>query len=215
MKFNVLLKRNTLWLLPLALLLIAGLALAVRDFVRRALVEPAAALYWRIDLVLQSIPQSLLWSALLALLAIVIFKSFLVSREAPLQPEPDESPGERSQRVAFWLLQILQAARQPARSHFGDYFNRLILAVVSHQQRIPLAQAERFLLSDQAATPPELQAYFRPAGRSAAGRSPRLARRLKSLARPRPDSAAFQADLEKVIQFLEDQLEVPHDDRDR
>jgi hypothetical protein len=206
--------RRRLLLLGLTLLLAAPLVLVLRDFAREAIVVPLLYVLWLGRLLFQSIPQPLLWSLFLTLVLFVAVRS-LVKRRGSVgeMREPEaESPG----RVRVWARRIQLAARGDySRWRLAHYVRKLILDVLAHRERLTPEQLKRRLGTGEVHAPLAVQAYLRaglmPMPSGPIGFLSRLRHRLRSRARTSP----LDADLESAVQFLENQLEVPHDRRNR
>jgi hypothetical protein len=206
--------RRRLLLLGLILLLAAPLVLVLRDFAREAIVVPFLYVLWLGRLLFRSIPQPLLWSLFLALALSVAARS-LGRRERPARGTREaeaESPG----RVRVWARRIQLAARGDySRWRLAHYLRKLILDVLTHRERLTPEQLRRRLGTGEVVVPPAVQAYLRaglmPMPSGPMGLLSRLRQRLRSRARTSP----LDADLESAVQFLENQLEVSHDRRNR
>src|SRR5262245_52162127 len=108
---------DRLALVSLALLLVGLLALIVTGAVREVIVIPLLALLWLLGLLLDSIPQLAWWFGLVAIAAIVAWRSLATPpvaqaapRAAPIMPAP----------VASWAGMFERAA--------GDRYARWLLA---------------------------------------------------------------------------------------
>lgn len=206
--------RRRLLLLGLILLLAAPLMLVLRDFAREAIVVPLLYVLWLGRLLFQSIPQPLLWSLFLTLVLFVAVRS-LGKRERPARGTREteaESPG----RVRVWARRVQLAARGDySRWRLAHYLRKLILDVLAHRERLTPEQLKRRLGTGEVGAPPAVQAYLRaglmPMPSGPLGLLSRLRQQLRSRARISP----LDADLESAVQFLENQLEVSHDRRNR
>jgi len=206
--------RRRLLLLGLILLLAAPLMLVLRDFAREAIVVPLLYVLWLGRLLFRSIPQPLLWSLFLTLVLFVAVRS-LGKRGGSvggMREAEAESPG----RVRVWARRIQLAARGDySRWRLAHYLRKLILDVLGHRERLTPEQLKRRLGTGEVHAPPAVQAYLRaglmPMPSGPIGLLSRLRQRLRLRARPSP----LDPDLESAVQFLENQLEVPHDRRNR
>lgn len=205
-------RRNRLLFLALVLLLAVPLMLLLRSFVREAIAVPLLRILWVGQILFQSIPQPLLWALLLTIVLLLAMRS-LVRRRKPAQ-ETDRAetvyPG-RVRTLTKWLQHIDK----------GYYFKRrlaqhlveLTAEALAVRERQALGQIRRRLESLDA--PPEIQAYLqaglKPVSPQPVGFLSKLARRLRLSTQPSP----LDLDPERAIQFLEDQMEVGYDHRNR
>jgi hypothetical protein len=206
--------RKRLLLLGLVLLLAAPLVLVLRDFAREAIVVPLLYVLWLGRLLFRSIPQPLLWSLFLTLVLFVAVRS--LGRRGGSAGGMREAEEEYPGRVWVWARRIQLAARGDySRWRLAHYLRKLILDVLAHRERLTPEQLKRRLGTGEVDAPPAVQAYLRaglmlmPSG--PIGLFSRLRQQLRSRARTSP----LDADLESAVQFLENQLEVPHDRRNR
>ena len=201
-------------LLGLVLLMAAPLVLVLRDFAREAIVVPLLYVLWLGRLLFRSIPQPLLWSLFLTLVLFVAVRS-LGKRGGSvggMREAEAESPG----RVWVWARRIQLAARGDySRWRLAHYLRKLTLDVLAHRERLTSEQLKRRLGAGEVHAPPAVQAYLRaglmPMPSGPIGFLSRLRHRL----RPRARISPLDPDLESAVQFLENQLEVSHDRRNR
>jgi len=217
-------KGGTSWFTVLVLLLTALLALScvgalfLIPGVRQDLVNTVAHIIWIAGLVVQSTPQVIFWGALIFVVLVVALRS-LWSTEggAGLAARPHGRVNRRV-RLDFWALQLRISRGRYARSRFGDLFNRLMLDVLAHQYDLPVRAVDRAILSGSIEVP-EVVMRFK-AARTEEIRPPvefweALRLWLERLFAPRTnEEPGFSAqDLESIVRYLEDQLEVENDRR--
>lgn len=204
---------NRRWLLiALVLLLAAPLALMLQGFVRDvATIEFLRAL-WAGRILLESLPQMPLWGLFLVTLSLIAAKS-LIKGKSSAREEPQTGPGD--------LGRVQSLAQEIERSGEGEYFKwriardlgELVMEVLAHRQRLdagPLA-ARQELEKQELDAPPEIQAFLRAGSKPAFSRPGNLLAWLRDSLPPKSDSVYPKLDLESVVKFLEDQLEVPND----
>jgi hypothetical protein len=206
--------RRRLVLLGLVLLMAAPLVLVLRDFAREAIVVPLLYVLWLGRLLFRSIPQPLLWSLFLTLALLVVARS-LGGREGPargMREAQAESPG----RVRVWARRIQLADRGDySRWRLAHYLRTLILDVLAHRERLTPEQLRRRLETGEVHAPPAVQAYLQ-AGLMPMPSGPLgLLSRLRQQFRSRAQVSLLDPSLESAVQFLENQLEVSHDRRNR
>lgn len=198
--------------LALTVLLVAVLMAALRDFVREVVVVPLSYLLWFVELILKSIPQFVSWALLLAIVMLLVIRS--LRAEPQPAPKPRAVGARSAGTVEAWLRRIrLRARGQYSRERFAQHLGSLVLTVLAYRERLTPRDIQRRLENGDLAIPPEIRAYLeaemRPALPRRVGLTTRLMRRLGLDA---AHTSALDRDLEEVVQFLEDQLEVPHGD---
>jgi energy-coupling factor transporter transmembrane protein EcfT len=207
-------------LLVIALLLMIALMLALRGFVRQVVVIPLSYVLWFGGLLLRSIPQALLWVWLLLIVLLLATKSLRSDRKPTA--EMREEPGYPSrERVTFWLIQVYQAQGDYFRTRLADSLRQLTLGMLAHQEGLTRWQVEQRLESEELDLPPEIRTFLRakrePNVSTLAGLLTRLQNRLRNAAnvlstrgRSPGRVSSSDRDLESVVRFLEDRLDIKH-----
>ena len=222
-----------LLLLPIVFL-VAALTLALRDWVRDAIVTPILFILWLGGLLIKSTPQWVFWAVFLAMALLILANSMGTGKR------PDQNVGKaelgypRRARVSFWAIQVHRQARgDSSPTSRAEPLRRLVLEVMAFQERLSLREVEQRLEFGELAVPPVILAYlqnrlaaelFTPSSfwgmlksrwadfRVLAGRRAHALisglTQTRSAAQPSP----FDGELESVVQFLEDRLEIKHDD---
>jgi uncharacterized membrane protein len=212
----------------LAIVLTAALALALTDLVRKVLAEPITRLFYFIGLLLKSTPQVIFWGMVLLFLLIVAGKSV----EQVHKHEPAEFntplPSPRRGRIAAWASHIHLALRGDhyARSRLAEFLAGLLMELLAQEERVSPTEIRKRLELGELDLPPEIQNYLK--ARFAMGTisqpgfwamiSAKIAHFWEPFlgknnleASALPDRLTRQ-ELEKIILFLEDRLEVKHGD---
>jgi hypothetical protein len=206
---NSLLKR--FWWAPLAgLPLIVLLMLSLRDFVRDVLALPLSYTLWFIGLIGKSIPQIWFWTGLLAVVLIIAMRSLSRERRPP-PTTPPQSTRAPLGRITVWTERISMLLKgKYSRQRFGYFIGKLILDVLSHEERLSLRDVERRLEQGELDLPPAVRDYlFSRLKPGITGTRPSFRVWLKRLlGLEKPLTAQLDAELESIIKFLEDQLEV-------
>lgn len=207
--FDDLLKR--FWWAPLVgLPLMALLMFGLRDFIRDALALPLAYTLWLVELIFQSIPQAWCWTGLLGIVLVIAMRSLDRERRPP-PAAPPQSTRVPLGRITVWTERITMLLRgKYSRHRFGYFIGKLILDVVSHEERLSLRDIERRVEQGELELPPAVREYlFSRLKPGMTGAQPGFFTRLKRLlGLEKPLTAHLSAELESIIKFLEDQVEV-------
>ncbi len=198
--------RARLFPLALALVLTAALTLLLRGLVRELIILPLLQLYWVVRILLESIPQLLLWSLFVGVALLIAGGSLIGWRRA--QERAEAAQREQPGRVAAWARWIRQAEEGDySRWRLAHRLGGLALDLLAYRQQCPPEQVKRQLEEGSLAMPPEVRAYLQAGlGRGLWGPSSHLSllwRRLRGAPPPSP----LDVELEAVIRFLETQLE--------
>jgi hypothetical protein len=219
------LSRGTLiTLVILAIGLVTALALALTDLVRNVLAVPITQTFYFMGLLLKSTPQAVFWGMVLLFLLVVAGKSLQEVR----QPEtPQFSTLARSSKrvqLSFWASQVNLALRgdQYSYTRLIELLAGLALELDERPGRISTVEIRQLLESGELQLPLEIENYLK--ARLETGYVPRPSFRKRVAERlawfwhtisgknSRPPGASggrlTQAELEKIIQYLEDRLEV-------
>jgi hypothetical protein len=199
------------WWAPLGgLLLAALLAFTLRDFVRDTLALPFSYLFWFTGIIAQTIPQIWLWTGLITIVLYIALRSLGRDRR-PAPGAPGKSAQPARGEIHLWAerIRMLQKGKY-SRHRFGYFVGKLIMDVLSHEERLSFRDLERRLEQGDTDMPPIVREYIfsrlKPAPTEA---PPGLWIRLKRLlGLEKPAAIQVNAELETIITFLEDQLEV-------
>jgi hypothetical protein len=192
--------------IPLIILLMLGL----RDFVRDALALPLSYIIWVIGIVIETIPQIWLLSGLAVIALVIAMRSLDRDRQPP--PSAPEKPFRfPTGRINVWEGRVDMLLKgKYSRQRLGYFVGKLILDVLSYEKRLSFREVERRIDQGQMDAPPAVRDYLfsrlRPAHTEV---RPNFLTRLKRLFNlEKPSTARLSAELETVVKFLEDQLEV-------
>ncbi|MGC9393716.1 MAG: hypothetical protein ACP5J4_02540 [Anaerolineae bacterium] len=192
--------------LPLAVLLTLGL----RDFVRDVLALPLSYMLWFAGIIFETVPQIWFWTGLIVIALVLAMRSLDRERQPP-PSEPGKSSRPARGRINVWAERIDMLLKgRYSRHRFGYFIGKLILDVLSHEERLSFRDLERRLEQDETDVPPVVREYLfsrlKPAYAEA---RPNFLTRLKRFfGLEKPLSARLNAELETIVKFLEDQLEV-------
>jgi hypothetical protein len=207
-----------------AILLAVALALALTDLVRNVLAEPITRIFYFFGLLVKSTPQVLFWGMLLLFLLIVAGKS-VQEVEKPETPEfAAPMRASKRERVAFWAALVNLALRgdQYGHARLIEFLAGLALELDAQEERNPFIEIRHLLERGDLELPLEIENYLKARFNSVYIPQPgfwqRVAVRLARFwglfsGKKNQDPGAFsdrltQEELEKIIQYLEDRLEV-------
>jgi hypothetical protein len=209
--------KRWVWLVVLVLLLAIPLALLLSrvsgGLVRDAVAVPMLYLAWIGRLYLRTVPQALFWGALLLFGLVVAITNVLVA-VGDLRGRRDGRRGERALGYVGTgpVKQLASQVRFAARSAYfrrrlAQRLGRLILRSLDYGERYRRAQVERGL--DALDAPPNVRAFLREGEDLIAPSRPvGLVARLRHRLWGGQGEGAPNPDLEQVIEFLENRLEV-------
>jgi hypothetical protein len=208
----------------LAILLATALALALTDLVRNVLAGPITRFFYFLGLLVKSTPQVIFWGMVLLFLLVVAGKS-VQEVHKPEYPEfavPLRS--SKRERVAVWAAQVNLALKGDhySQARLIEFLAGLALELDAQEERISVVEVRQRLASGDLDFPLELGNYLK--ARLNTGYVPRpgfwqrVEERLarfwnsfpgkKNQARGASSDRLTQKELEKIIQYLEDRLEV-------
>ncbi|MBN2004604.1 MAG: hypothetical protein JXA21_14710 [Anaerolineae bacterium] len=203
-----------LWLIlgTIAVPVLITLAVILRGMAYQVIVVPVLWLLFVANFLLDAVPQTFFWILLWFFLLRIAVRSLLRTKRLVHKPQPGEREPATG-RVSVWE-QRLSLARRGDYSRWGIARHMLTLLldiVVSRESALPLAVRDRVRAGTYPA-PPEIAAYFQAAMQPQISYAPSFFKRLAhrfAWRKSAPESPALNLDLERVVEFLEDQLEVP------
>jgi hypothetical protein len=215
-------RRNTLkWILITlgVMTIIFLLTWSLLDFSRRLVVVPVSYVSWLVKNIINSTHQFFFWLALLLLVGVLIGKSFRGRYIPPPEGHTPESRSPKNSRLSFWLIQLFYRG-EITQVRFSDFIDRLMLDVLTYAYGLPVRSIEQRLETGEIVLPPEVIEYFQKRQSLVNNRNPlqKLWRKLtlffrdllpkKSASNP---AAIRDFELESILTYLEDQLEIHHD----
>jgi len=191
-------------LLALALLLLGLLALVIGGAVREVVVIPLLYLLWLMRVLFEMLPQVVVWVGFVALLALVAWKSLVVSPAAP--PQRQQATTTRTP-VATWARMFHSAANERyARWQLAQRLGMLGLELLASQDQPAGQGVWQYLHDESLDMPPEVRAYLL-AGTQMYHPLPTFWQRWWPWGtRPGRHPDPLDLDLEVVVQWLEQQL---------
>lgn len=196
--------------LPVVILL----AVILRGMAYQVIVVPILWLLFVANFLLDAVPQAFFWILLWLFLLRIAGRS--LSRAKRLVHAPQTRRREPAEgRVSVWE-QRLSLARRGNYSRWGIARHLLALLldiVVSRESVLSVSVRDRVRVGTYPASP-EITAYFQAAMLPQVSYSPSFFKRFMqrfAWRKTAPESPALGLDIERVVEFLEDQLEAPHE----
>ena len=228
MKINRLPVRYLFFFAVVLLLLLLGVFLTGKNFIRDAIVIPAEYLFWLAGLAISVVPQYIFLAILVSMSILLALRSLLVENKRPPVSNPPVPARTRSERVAFWTYQLGMAGRGGySRFRFAEVFGKLILDVLTYNGQIEPDNDTGFagnLDEGNLDVPPEIRKFLkmrlaqiteiRSPGifarlRNGIGRWLRfLTGRLNNEVKQKSEESQADQDLLTALGYLEHELEV-------
>ena len=199
--------RPWLWLSAFVLLLTVLLTFLLQDVARDWVALPLARILRIGNLMLGAVPQIVFWVLLLVIGASIAARSLMERKER--MPSPDQVlvvyPG-RVRTLLLWVQRESESAyfRQRLAYHLARLATEL---QAFRQKRTPGRFGWRL---DGLDASPEIRAYLQAGMTPSSLSTPSPLSRFVRWLRPQRAVPSQDFDLESVVQFLEDQLEVHH-----
>jgi hypothetical protein len=196
----------------LILLLAVPLVLLLEDFTRQVLLVEFLRIIWSVRLLFDMLPQVPFWFLFLIVVAILAVRSLLVQR-------PQGRPATRVEREPMGPLAVLagQVRRGAQSAYFrwtlARHLRNLILEALAHSHRLPTDEVGPRLQAGELALPPEVEAYLHGGQAPIYALPAGLFSGLRARLSWRDSVPTVDPDLERMVQFLESQLEVQHEHR--
>ncbi len=222
----------------LVLAVISGAVLFwLRDIVREVVVLPLSYLVFVAGIIVDTAPQLFFWLAVILIAFWIAYRSLYARRRtAPTAIAPIlHDMGDRAPyggRVAYWSTKVDHMRRYRSvyyQSTFHLSLARLLIELLAYRYRLTMLEAEERLRNDMLEVPEEVRAYVVTSlSRKDVTHQNFIARmwrkiietvqrwlpgRHETSANPaddRPESTA-EAQIARVIHYMEEELEVTHD----
>jgi hypothetical protein len=204
----------------IAVILFVNLVLAIifRDFIRENVLIPILYLFWYIRLGLNSLGETCLWPLALIILVVI---SFTILRKNKKSTQTDRGYSEASGQVevgqvAYWMKYIRRQSMGIENLSFSSFrMKELVLSVLAYQENLTNAELESELDQGRVVVPKELQNIIQspdhangPMTRSASLKN-KILRWFRT--RSNSDHSADNPEMDKLVRYLEAQLEIEHD----
>jgi hypothetical protein len=200
-----------------------------KDYVRQVMALPVTRIIWFLQLLIDSTPQILFWGLLLIVFLIISIRSLSASNPPVLQAVPEPLQPPRRERIAFWIIQVANtlSGDQYSRVRMAGYLGDIALHLLAHQQKEDSEKIRRLILQKKLDIPPEIEACInarlRPVMEPRPGFWISIWHRFQRLfpfinhgstqQKPLFPGQAPGDELEAIIHYLEEQLEVRDDSR--
>ena len=202
--------RRHLLVISIILLISVPLALVLHEFTREVFLSllMRISLYGR--LYMDSLPQPILWVMFIVIAIVIAARSLLKRRSTP------EATSEATKLRMGRVHNLMQAIN---RTSEGLYFKwrlaqhllGLTVNMLAHQERTSPNQMRERLKSGGLDAPSEIKAYLLAGLTPVLSTPSNLLTRLRQAIMPTHRISPLDLDPEKVIQFLEDQLEINYE----
>lgn len=211
--------RSTVILLAGILVINIILAIVFRDFIRENVLIPILYLFYYFRLLLKTLGETCLWPLLLMILAVI---SLQISRSKKKSQEETQSysleSGQYEEgRVGFWMKYIRRKAMGIENLSFVSFrLKDLVLSVLAYKENLSSLELEKLVTQRKQIVPVEVQVLFQPGDEEAQKtiELPTLFSRFVNWLKTRSSSHVPKniSDMCKLVQYLEEQLEIEQDD---
>jgi hypothetical protein len=185
-----------------------ALAVVLRDQVREVIVLPMVRFAWLLGLYVRIVPQWALWAVFLTVALFIAIGSVLQPvggarrRRAEL---PLEHPGPIKSEMRW--IRLAQRGSY-GRWRLAQRLAELVAQARAHTTRTPLARVKRQLARGRLGAPDEIAAYVEAGLNPPPSRTTWLA--LNQLGRQQAQRPALHIDPNRVIAYIEDEIEGNH-----
>uniref|UniRef100_A0A7C4KHY3 Uncharacterized protein n=1 Tax=Anaerolinea thermolimosa TaxID=229919 RepID=A0A7C4KHY3_9CHLR len=207
-------------LITLSVIGSVAITLIFRQQIRSWLVVPVSYVVWYINLILETVPQPIFWVILVLGGFFLSIRTILKNLpQSDLPPEPTYS-GLSASRYQYWLWYISTYQISPFSSeNLARNLSRLVMDVLAYQEHLTISELEEMIRSGKLNLPEDIREFLitrrlvppQPAPPLVLRWFDRLRRRRTRQRRPpSPESLEAHQKLERVIQFIEERLELQH-----
>lgn len=199
-------RQKCLLLIPIVVLT-AILMFFLKDLARQLIAVPILYLFWAADVVLQIIPQNVLWGLFLLTGTIILLVSLLYtgrSAEQRVRPANTEHPGRVTE-----LKRLIHFSQKWSYSKWNLAHNLTDLAaeIVAFQERCDVSDIKKQLHAGTYELPDELRRYFQAGHSRNLSTQPGFFARLLRRTPPQETDEMLALDPAIVIDFLAHHLE--------
>lgn len=229
--------RRLITILVVLMLISGAVFVWLRDIVREVVVIPVSYLLFVAGIVVDTAPQLFFWLVVILIAFWIAYRSMSTRRRAAptmnvpiLRDMGDKAP--YGGRVAFWSTKVNHMRRYRSvyyQSTFHVSLARLLIELLAYRYRLTMLETEERLRGDLLDVPEEVRAYVLSSLSRREITHQKFFRRLwrmiletvqrwmpgrsetsVNLADNQPESPA-EAQLVRIIHYMEEELEVPHD----
>ena len=136
------------------------------DVIREVIVLPLSYIFWVLGIIVRVTPQIFFWIVLLLIAIQIAWRALVVTRKAPRKAGPylDDVPSPTSGgRAAYWdkRVSLMRTARSGYYANtFHSALSRLALDTLSYRYRQPVRVIENQLKANTLNVPPEVRDYL-------------------------------------------------------
>lgn len=177
------------------------LVLIVDDFVQRVIIAPLLGAAWFFTVVLTSLPQFVFWGLFIVVALVIAGKS--VGREETSRQQFERAPTSRHGPVATWSSLLERAKKQDfSRWRLAQAMRKLSWDIHYPDEPVNQHQVDSNRKGSISTLPPDIDAFF-----DAPMPSYQRFSRFRHLRRAESSSAALDLDPERVVEYLEYELD--------
>lgn len=149
---------SRLWLVA-ATLILTGLIIALaQGSLRESVVIPILTLFWLMQRVFESLPQALVWGALVILIFILAIRSLPVPPDRLRRHAPEPLPRGR---VEEWAIKLVRARADPyVRWQIANRLAQTTIRALATDAQVDPRIIRRHLESGELDVPPQVQRYL-------------------------------------------------------
>jgi len=196
----------------LAMLSILALSVVFKDFVRDAIVVPIAYIVWTGGLLIESLPQIMVWIVLL-LVGVALAVAGALARPHSVARVAEVEASRRGQVETLSHRIGLSRRGYYFRWHLAQRLNDLAIDAIAHRQKLERGEARKQLLVGALDIPPDIRGYL--LADLAIGSAPGRLSVWHRFRRGASTDSPLDLAPERVVEFIETQMEAPLDELDR
>lgn len=190
------------------------LVLIFRETVRQLVVMPMLYFLWLGSLIIRTIPDVVWWSLGLLIGAIIALQALFGKERAAPEPSYPPRVQERYSRLHYWLSMVrLMDASDFSRENFIFELRRLLLSILAYQESSDPAVVAKQVEAGEIVLPEEIRAFVLTRQMGALVQPPTFWERLGLSRKKHPVPTESDADLERIVKFMEERLEMNRDER--
>jgi hypothetical protein len=202
--------RRPLLVISLILLISIPLALVLHEFTREVFLSLLIRISWYVRQYMDILPQPILWVMFIAIAIVIAARSLLKRKSTPVVTS--EVTRLRMGRVHN-LMQVINRTSEGLyfKWRLAQHLLGLTVNTLAHQERTTSNLVRERLKSGGLDAPSEIEAYLLAGLTPVLSTPANLLTRLRQAILPTHRISPLDLDPEKVIQFLEDQLEIDYE----